>query len=321
MHDTCAPEASHRLNIKKAMDRVRKGSEDETNSSMIGWHFNTSTWGKITDYYVNDQPGVRPPNRRHMRTLTASLRVVTHHSRIVRPTGVVAARLWDTTCSPLSAGGDHLISNDVRVSYHELSELITSSMGWDHRHVRDVLRVTLYSSAHVIHPSGTKRTFWGTDTEYPYNKGKRRDMVEVDLGEGSRGLAQVVSCIEFTDLPDHGSTTSEAVLIRWLSKSSRSVNRNDYDQPLCDYPLSTNHCLWEWSDANRERQSFRIRGFWRSVTTRNLWSHVDPTDRPNAVESERRAYYDIIPYESLRCHANVSIDPSTGHMLQTLQIV
>ena len=97
-------------------------------------------------------------------------------------------------------------------------------------------------------------------------------MVEVDLGEGSRGLAQVVSCIEFTDLPDHGSTDSEAVLIRWLSKSSRSVNRNDYDQPLCDYPLSTNHCLWEWSDANRERQSFRIRGFWRSVTTRNLWS-------------------------------------------------
>ena len=49
MHDTCAPEASHRQNIRKAMDRVRKATEAETMESMIDWQFRTQTWKKIID--------------------------------------------------------------------------------------------------------------------------------------------------------------------------------------------------------------------------------------------------------------------------------
>ena len=30
---------------------------------------------------------------------------------------------------------------------------------------------------------------------------------------------------------------------------------------------------------------------------------------------------DVIEYISIRCHVNILVDPSTGHMLQTLQIV
>lgn len=47
MHNTEAPEASHRIYIKKAMDRVRKGSDEETSGSMIDWIYRVHTWGKI----------------------------------------------------------------------------------------------------------------------------------------------------------------------------------------------------------------------------------------------------------------------------------
>ena len=310
MHDTCAPEATHRLNIKRVIDRVRKLTEDETSSSMIDWQFNTATFKKIIDH-VRAQPTVAPSRRsRQLRTPTGTLKV---H---VSPTKLCG------TCSPLRAGGDKLISNDVRVSYEELATLITRAMGWDPAHVRDVLQVQLYYGAHVIHPSGTKRSFCSTETRYQYNNGHRRDMVELDLGHGRRGLAQLISFMEFSLLPGGvESLTERAVLVRWLDKSSRTANRDHLDRPLCEYPLSNNHCLWQWSDAGRNRQSFRRRGFWQYAERYGLWRHVDLSLRREVANSEIRARYDVLPYTSIVCHANVAVDPSTGHMLQTLQMI
>ena len=175
----------------------------------------------------------------------------------------------------------------------------------------------------VVHPSGIKRSYWATDTKYAYNNGVRRDMIEVDLGGGDYGVAQIISFINMTHLADNDNnyTNSTRVLIRWMSKSTRSRETDDHDRPMCPYPLSRNHCLWQWSDAGRNRVSFTRRGFMISVVRRNLWSHVPQEDRQTSIDSEKRARYDVIDYTSIRCHANISVDPSTGHMLQTLQIV
>ena len=149
-------------------------------------------------------------------------------------------------------------------------------------------------------------------------------MVEVDLGGGNYGVAQITSFIEMTH-PNIGDIQnfagSRRVLIRWMSKSSRTQNRDDHDRPMCDYPLTSNHCLWEWSDTGRDRQSFGVRGFINDVNRQHLWCHVRERDRQGAIDSEIRARYDILEYNSIRSHANISVDPSTGHMLQTLQMV
>ena len=55
--------------------------------------------------------------------------------------------------------------------------------------------------------------------------------------------------------------------------------------------------------------------------TQNLWSHVPRQNRRDVIRSELRARYDILRYDSIMGHANIHKDPSTGHMLQTLQIV
>ena len=57
------------------------------------------------------------------------------------------------------------------------------------------------------------------------------------------------------------------------------------------------------------------------IRQEHLWNHVHEQHRTNVIRSEIRARYDIIGYDSIVSHVNVHEDPSTGHMLQTLQIV
>ena len=151
-----------------------------------------------------------------------------------------------------------------------------------------------------------------------HTTGSRRDTVEVDLGQGRSGCAQITAFIKLDGGIDR---QSEGVIIRWMDKSSLSTHTDHRDRPMCDYPLSFNHCLWEWSKTTVNRQCFRTRGFMNRVERDHLWSHVKEQDRPDVIRSEIRARYDIIGYVSIIGHVNVHDDPSTGHILQTLQIV
>ena len=171
----------------------------------------------------------------------------------------------------------------------------------------------------VLHTSGERRTYWATESRYQYNGGRRRDMVEIDLGQGKMGVGQITSFVEMSSGID--GTTNKCVLIRWMSKSSRSTVTADNDRPMCDYPLSFNHCLWEWSDSGRDRDCFKVRGFRNRSLQRNLWSHVHQDERILALDSEIRARYDIIGYDSIIRHANIHEDPSSRHLLQTIQVV
>ena len=157
---------------------------------------------------------------------------------------------------------------------------------------------------------------------YIHLDGKRRDMVEIDLCNGNIGVAQLIGFVEMQNIPGGSPTDLErCALIRWLSVSRRSNTRDSHDRPLCDYPLSSNHCLWEWSNTGRNRKSFDVRGFMRIVNRQRLWHHVEEEQREQAILSERRARYDVVDYKRIIRHANISVDPTTGHMLQTIQMI
>ena len=221
------------------------------------------------------------------------------------------------TFSPLRDGGDNLLCNDARISHCELGTLISRYTGWDIDVCMDDVQVRLYCSARVLHTSGERRTYWATESRYHYSGGSRRDMVEIDLGEGRIGVAQITSFVKMSA----DGENKKAVIIRWMSKSSRSTQTDDNDRSLCDFPLSFNHCLWEWSDSGRNRDCYRVRGFRNRCVRQKLWSHVHEDDRQRAIDSEIRSRHDIVAFDSIKCHTNIHEDPSTGHMLQTLQIV
>ena len=114
MHDTNAAEASHKMYIKKTMDRVRKADDCTTAASMIRWVLRVRTWGKIIDGQTC---------HRVSRTRKNKQGIHNDDSKILRPTADVANLLTPTTFSPLRAGADNLMSSDARISYHEVGWL------------------------------------------------------------------------------------------------------------------------------------------------------------------------------------------------------
>ena len=311
MHDVTAPEAAHRFNVQRVMRRVRMGTDYETSTSAVNWTFEVRTWAKVIDM-VNEPVTEKKRTQKKVEVLT----VKCHDSRLLTPTGGIVDRLGQFTFSPLRNGKDELLCNDVRVSYFELGTLVSRFTGWDIDFVLDTATVQLYCSALIMYPGGETRTYWATESRYRYNGGSRRDCVEVNLGQGRSGTAEITAFVKI-----NGDRQSEGVLVRWMDKSSLSTITDDRDRPLCPYPLSLNHCLWEWSDAGRDRDSFKVRGFRNKVRAEKLWSHVERERREDVIRSEIRARYDILPYVSILSHVNIHVDPSTGHMLQTLQMV
>ena len=206
----------------------------------------------------------------------------------------------------------------MQVSYNELGHLLSEATGWTSEHVMNRLIVRLYYSVHVRHPNGDTRTFWSTDTRYPYYRGQRRDMVQISLRGRRIAVAQLVAFIEMESLPTSTDRLDNClVLIRWMGVStlSRNHQRDSSNRPVCEYPLSANHCLYQWSDIGEDRHCLLHRN------NSKMWDHFPEPQRNRVKESETRAYYDVIKFDSILDHANIAVDPSTGHMLQTIQMI
>ena len=109
MHDTCAPEASHRQYIKKAMDRVRKSTDQETSQSMISWVCRVRAWEKITTDVLHEHDLQNPCKRRRKTSSPKSLNVVFSASKV------------HSTLPNLEAGGKQFMSSDARLTYDEVT--------------------------------------------------------------------------------------------------------------------------------------------------------------------------------------------------------
>ena len=97
------------------------------------------------------------------------------------------------------------------------------------------------------------------------------------------------------------------------------------NRPVCEYPLSSNHCLYQWSDIGEDRRCLlgltRVTDNPSILEKRKMWKHFPENQRNRVIESETRAFYDVIRFDSIIDHANITLDPSTGHMLQTIQMI
>ena len=187
------------------------------------------------------------------------------------------------------------------------------------------LMVRLYCSVYVRHPNGHTRTYWSTDTRYPHLRGQRRDMVQISLTGGRIAVAQLVAFIEMSSIPTSSTDyqIKSLVLIRWMSASRLSPNhqRDSSNRPVCEYPLSANYCLYQWSDVGQDRRCLLGLTRVNNNRSRKMWDHFPEPQRDRLMESETRAFYDVIQIESIIDHTNIAVDPSTGHMLQTIQMI
>ena len=143
MHDTTASEAAHRLFVKKVMSRVRKGTDYDTASSSVDWVFRTRTWANIIDEVQEQSPKKR--RRKKVRTM----KVFVNSAKILVPTEPFTSETGQHSFSPLRTGGDRLLCNNVRLSYDELGQLVSSYTGWDRDFVDDVVQVHMLFTCDV----------------------------------------------------------------------------------------------------------------------------------------------------------------------------
>jgi len=217
MHDTCAPEACHKLICKMAMNRARKGTEGSTNVSIMKWLFRRLTWSHIIRQ-VQKTHRVSVPIQK--TRVSEPYKVIVSESKMLHPSDAVAPALLPYHFSPLRSGQHDFMCNDTRVTYHELGTLIARCMQWTPRHVFDHLRVRLYCSARVQHSSGESRSYWATESQYPWSRGRRRDFVEIDLGGGKIGIGQLTGFIEMDNLP---ANEPKVKVTRWSFVGWRSL--------------------------------------------------------------------------------------------------
>lgn len=128
MHDTCAPEASHKLHIKKAMARVRKTTDLLTSASMINWILLIRIWGQIINIVHDElQEKLQPPKKRSRMTTPPTHQikeatVFVNESKMLQPTSEICHLFPNNVLTPLRAGKDNLISQDARISYYEVCQ-------------------------------------------------------------------------------------------------------------------------------------------------------------------------------------------------------
>ena len=182
------------------------------------------------------------------------------------------------------------------------------------------------------------KTFWATDTCFPYG-GKRRDILHIagseftGTGRARRVNAlccQVILFLTVTNLSalrPTGVNTLTCVIGRWFQPHSSISVRDSNNRPICPGPLQTNHCLWQYARTTRPRKALQGRNgrpcpaFQRQ---RRLFG-ANREEQLERYERDKHAYFCLLDTDSIigtqnMCHEFIA-DTSKPDYTRWLQSV
>ena len=125
------------------------------------------------------------------------------------------------------------------------------------------------------------------------------------------GLSFLFSCIVTN------TESVEFVLIRWLTPHEDSLIRDSQQRPIAPPPLDINHGLWSYSRNTRHRLTANV------VKNHTNFYGDTQLERDHNVNSERDAYFDLVPTESLLHFINytpINTESDTHTILETITI-
>ena len=158
---------------------------------------------------------------------------------------------------------------------HEIMDLLCRKLGLPLRQrTYSVMNALSWHFAQkLIRSDG--RTFWATDTRYPYGKTRRDNLLihgSEYIGHGDRRQVNALCCqavlfLTITNLFVLRTWTSTPiventmtfVLGRWFQPHSSASLRDSENRPVCPGPLAMNHCLWEYARSEVPRRAMLAR--------------------------------------------------------------
>ena len=228
---------------------------------------------------------------------------------------------------------DTIICSDILVSRKELLQLLAEKLRVPRNQsgMRLVAKCVHSIDRHVTVTtvSKLKLHYWGCGTYNCVDRQPiaRQTWVEVEgydrFGSSRRltsRLAFVVCAInlrkfrsvmgvtlppELREIENPDSATF--FLIRYAAPHTSATLRGPQHRPLCPGPLKNTHCLWTWASRpeSHTRGCFRPRPWSRH--RRHFGSTNDQQEK--LMESNARAWYDIIQVTNIKSYANVQKDP------------
>ena len=161
------------------------------------------------------------------------------------------------------------------------------------------------------------KTFWATDTRFPYG-GLRRDNLRIIgseyTGTGSNKRRNALCCqavlfltvTNLTTILRHARTsvatnTMTFVLGRWFQPHQSVRLRDNDNRPICSGPLKTNHCLWKYAQSERSRKAMvgdNNRPSAAFEQQRRLFG-ADRNQQNRRYECDKQAYYCLLETNSI----------------------
>ena len=228
---------------------------------------------------------------------------------------------------------DAIICPDILVSRKELLQLLAERLHTSRNQLgmKQVARCVHSIDRHVTVTtvSNMKLHYWSCGT---YNCVGRRSSawqtwVEVEGSDRCGSSRRVTSRLAFVVCAIHLKNIHAALgiplaeelcevddldsatffLIRYAAPHPSATLRGPEMRPLCPGPLKNTHCLWTWAmrPEGHERGCFRPRPWSRH---RRYFGSTEP-QQEQLMQSNRRAWYDLIQVTNIKNYANVQKDP------------
>ena len=240
VHCTQPAEASHKLNMHLASERVRHGSVNVTQESMLKY---------LCRHRVFEQ----------MRVCSRAA----PYSKTPKP-GVGA--LIRTPCDEhgvcyASVGfQSSFMHREVRVSGAEFLDLVCDKLGLPKSRNSYRLMKSLQFQFGQKLTTLDGSILWGTDSQYRQRTfdRTRRDMLHLKGIENGNALCCEAICfVEITNARRVGHRVDSITFVmgRWLEPHPDAWDRDAKHRPVCPGPLRANNCLWRYVKTTRNRRS------------------------------------------------------------------
>ena len=245
VHCTQAAEASHKLNMHLASERVKHGSPNYTQEAML--HY-------LCRHRVFEQ----------MRVLSRSTPV----PKTPKPgVGILIRTPFDEhrhACYGSVAVQRSFLHREVLLSGVEFMDMICEKLGWtqSRESYRRMNSLRFKFGQKLVRLDG--KIFWGTDSQYrPRTIDRaRRDMLRLEgIERGNALCCETICFVEITNAltVGHDVDSITFVVVRWLEPHADAWDRDAEHRPVCPGPLGTNNCLWRYAKTPRQRRALVAR--------------------------------------------------------------
>ena len=239
VHCTQAAEASHKLNMHLASERVLHGCANFTQEAMLQY---------MCRHRVFEQMRLAnwcaPCPKTRKSGVGAFIRTPCDD---------------DDVCYASLAFQRSFMHREVRLSGAEFLDLVCDKLGLSQSRnsYRLMKSLRFRFGQKLVRMDG--KTFWATDSQYRARTSDhtRRDMLRLKgTIMGNALCCETICFVEITNARSVGHSVDSItiVVVRWLEPHPDAWDRDAENRPVCPGPLRVNNCLWRYAKTARDRR-------------------------------------------------------------------